>query len=262
MYDPGAEDGCGFLDAALPDEIESSVAIDPLNPKETLQHSTLLGEASSKSSLDTSEEASSVVKAPCKCPCAGEALVFHVSPGGEMLEHVDPLRMDPGYRPSLLCLKLRLPDPSCEVLSTSNLKASKLKDETDCLSTVIELVPHSSPCEATLVAKVPDNYSSTGNKLTSHFPAVELVEHAVQNASSPMLPLSFADIVSRGSINLICKAVMSFPFLYLMMIGMLPLDCILWPWLRLVQLAQPIYLQLPPLKRIIRPPRATEDPKC
>ncbi|GMH06004.1 hypothetical protein Nepgr_007844 [Nepenthes gracilis] len=89
--------------------------------------------------------------------------------------------------------------PPCEALSVSNLEASKLKDETDFLSTVIELVPHSPPCEATLVAKVPDNCSSTGNKLTSHSPAVELVEHAVQDASSPMLPLSFADVVSRGS---------------------------------------------------------------
>ncbi|GMH04857.1 hypothetical protein Nepgr_006697 [Nepenthes gracilis] len=93
----------------------------------------------------------------------------------------------------------RLPDPSCEALSVSNLEVSKLKDETDCLSTVIELVPHSPPCEATLVAKVPDNCSSTGNKLTSHFPTVELVEHVVQNASSPMRPLSFSDVVSRGS---------------------------------------------------------------
>ncbi|GMH07503.1 hypothetical protein Nepgr_009343 [Nepenthes gracilis] len=109
-----------------PDEIESCVVIDPLILKGTLQHSTLLGEASSKSSLDMSEvkeeanndvmveclssgnekashpplcEATLVVKAPSKCPCAGEARVFHVSPGGEMLEHVDSAEDGSGLPP-------------------------------------------------------------------------------------------------------------------------------------------------------------------
>ncbi|GMH02218.1 hypothetical protein Nepgr_004057 [Nepenthes gracilis] len=99
------------------DEMESCVVIDPLNPKGTLQHPSLLGEASTKSSLAMSEvkevanddvmmerpssgnvkashpplcEATSVVKYPCKCPCAGEALVFHVSPSGGVSELVDP----------------------------------------------------------------------------------------------------------------------------------------------------------------------------
>ncbi|GMH29011.1 hypothetical protein Nepgr_030854 [Nepenthes gracilis] len=101
-----------------PGEIESSVVIDSLNPNGAPQHSTLLGETSSKSSLDTSVvkdevnndvlmvwpsdgiekasqppicEASSVVKAPRNCQSAGEALVFHVATGGEMFEHVDPV---------------------------------------------------------------------------------------------------------------------------------------------------------------------------
>ncbi|GMH11630.1 hypothetical protein Nepgr_013471 [Nepenthes gracilis] len=79
------------------DEIESYAVIDPLDSKETLQSPTLIGEASSKSSLDSAEEkdglverpssgnmmvphpplceAISAVEDPCNCPCAGEVLV-------------------------------------------------------------------------------------------------------------------------------------------------------------------------------------------
>ncbi|GMH19224.1 hypothetical protein Nepgr_021065 [Nepenthes gracilis] len=80
-------------------------------------------------------------------------------------------------------------------LSPRTLDSSlKLKEDTECLSPVIELISHSPPYEATLIAKVPGTCSSTGNKLLSHsVPTIELEEQAVKRP-----PLSFVDVVSRG----------------------------------------------------------------
>ncbi|GMH32061.1 hypothetical protein Nepgr_033905 [Nepenthes gracilis] len=81
-----------------------------------------------------------------------------------------------------------------ELYLESNINASKLKKETECLSPMIELISHSPPCEATLIAKVLGTCSSTGNKLFSHsVPAIELEEQAVKRP-----PLSFVDVVSSG----------------------------------------------------------------
>ncbi|GMH27104.1 hypothetical protein Nepgr_028947 [Nepenthes gracilis] len=98
------------------DEIESCAVIDPLDSKKTLRSPTLIGEASSKSSLDLSKEkevaiceglvegpssgnmmvplpplceAISAVEDPCNCPCAGEVLV---PSGGEVSEQVVPAK--------------------------------------------------------------------------------------------------------------------------------------------------------------------------
>ncbi|GMH02219.1 hypothetical protein Nepgr_004058 [Nepenthes gracilis] len=99
-------------------EIESYAVIDPLDSNETLQSPTLIGEASSKSSLVSAEEkdvaicdglverpssgnimvphpplceAILAVKDPCNCPCAGDVLV---PSGGVVSEQVPDVCMD------------------------------------------------------------------------------------------------------------------------------------------------------------------------